>query len=237
MLWDVRGTVLLGRLCWGASLPVPVLWVQLFVFCLYCSSRSEGSRCHVGTGSWCMWDLRVFLQCMMEIVGRLACFGAAADVFCCHISVTSKELQCRRGTLSCLIWPPAPRLGHIYLNFPSRCLSRAVVESLQWSTFLILPGWSLKVGHCSCHYWDFPSLWLWFLCSSWELLPSCPFVTVQRVLFSPLELPLGISGPCLPWAAGSKTCLECCVRYLRALSQQTPLCDSQVDFWGAMNAF
>lgn len=34
---------------------------------------------------------------MMEILGRLACSGAAADVFCCHISVTSKEQQGQKG--------------------------------------------------------------------------------------------------------------------------------------------
>lgn len=34
---------------------------------------------------------------MMGISGMLVHFGAAADVFCCHISVTSKELQGWKG--------------------------------------------------------------------------------------------------------------------------------------------
>lgn len=231
MLWDVRGTVSLGRVCWGAPLPLPVLWVQLFVFQEWREKVPCGNRqlLHVGSYSVSpMYDGNIREACVLWG----SCWHVLLSCFCYRQRAAVSE-----GTLSCLIWPPAPWLGQIYLNFPSRCLSKAVVKSLQWWTSLILPGWFLKVGHCSCHYWDFPSLSLWFLCSSWELLPSCPFVTVQSELFSPLGLPLGISGLCLPWAAGSKTCLECCVWYLRVLSQQTPFCDSQADFWSVMNAF
>lgn len=42
-------------------------------------------------------DLPAFLQRMMEILGGVVCFGAAANVFYCHISVTSKKLQDRKG--------------------------------------------------------------------------------------------------------------------------------------------
>lgn len=56
------------------------------LFSLYCFSRNGGRKFHVGTG-----------KCMMEISRRLVHFGAAADVFCCHISVTSKKLQGWKG--------------------------------------------------------------------------------------------------------------------------------------------
>lgn len=119
------------------------------------------------------------------------------------------------GTLSCLIWPPAPRLGQVYLNFPSRCLSKAVVKSLQWWTFLILPGWSLKVLHCSCHYQDFPSSDFDF-CAAVESCCPLALLLLYRVscsvLWSCLWESLGcvfleLQGPKLAWSALCDTCL------------------------------
>lgn len=78
------------------------------------------------------------------------------------------------------------------------------------------PPWViLESPSLSCHYQDFPGFWLGFPCSSWELLPSCPFVSVQNELFSSLELLweslgcvfLELQGPTLAWSALSATCL------------------------------
>lgn len=61
VLWDVRGTVSLRRLCWGAPVHAPVLSGQLFVLSLYCSSMNGERSYHLGMGNCCTQDLTAFL--------------------------------------------------------------------------------------------------------------------------------------------------------------------------------
>lgn len=51
----------------------------------------------MGMGNCYMHDLVAFLLCIVEILGKLVFSGAVAAKFCCHISVTNKEQQGRKG--------------------------------------------------------------------------------------------------------------------------------------------
>lgn len=222
-----RGCVA-GKAVLGTPVPVPVLWVQLFVFSLYCSSRSGGRRLHVGTGMCCTWDLPVF-QCMMEMLGRLVCSGAAADVFCCQISVTSKEQQGWRDLkLSNLTSCSKAGSELSKLSQQMFVLSDGLSSSSlgdPWKSFIVLAITKIFLVSDS----DF--------CAAVENCCPLALLLLYRVSCSVLWRSLWESGPCLPWPAGPKTCLGCCVWYLPVLSQQTPFCDSHVDFWGMMGAF
>lgn len=110
---------------------LPVLLLQEWREKVPCGNRQ---LLHVGSSSVSpMYDGNIRWGC-----GIWGCCWRVLLSHCCY----KERAAGQEGTLNCLIWPPAPRLGQIYPNFPSRCLSKAVVKSLQWWTFLIVPGWS-----------------------------------------------------------------------------------------------
>lgn len=110
---------------------LPVWLLQEWREKVPCGNRQQ---LHVGFYSVSpMYDGNIRRACV--IWG--CCWRVLLSHFCYKQRAAGQE-----GTLSCLIWPPAPRLGQIYPNFPSRCLSKAVVKSLQWWILLIVPGWS-----------------------------------------------------------------------------------------------
>lgn len=185
-------------------------WELLFL-CLFCESSSfalpvlllQEWREKVPCGNRQIYDGNIRDACALWG----CCWRVLLSYFCYKQGAAGLE-----GTLNCLIWPPAPRLGQIYLNFPSRCLSKAVVKSLQWWTFLILPGWSLKVSAITKIFlvsdFDFcaavenccPLALLFLYRVSCSVLWSCLWESLGCVF-------LEFQGPTLAWSALSDTCV------------------------------